>query len=57
MRVSAEGLSKAHTCDEVRQGGVKILKELQDSVHEKEGVIIPIQDPLVVSLEGLCHKV
>ena len=42
-----------HTCDDVWQAGVKVLKQLADRVDEEEGVVITIQHPTVLSLVNL----
>lgn len=47
-------LSACHTCDDIRQVRVKVLKQLQHIVHEEEGVIMPKQHPLVIAMEVLC---
>ena len=47
---------KLLTCDDVWHVRVKILQQLQDVVQEEEGVIIPVQHPAVLALEGLNAK-
>ncbi len=44
------GYSLTHTCDDVRQAGVKVLQQLTDRVDEEEGVIITVEQPTVLSL-------
>ena len=47
---------KQRTCDDVGQGGVKVLQQLQHPLHKEEGVIMTVQDPLILSLEGIMSK-
>lgn len=46
-------LQADHTCDDVRQVRVEVLKQFQDAVHEEEGVIVPEQHPFVIPVEVL----
>ena len=44
------------TCDDVGQGGVKVLQQLQHPLNKEEGVIMTVQDPLILPLEGVMGK-